>query len=52
MNRIIILHFDPVARRSRRRPSSTRRAGFYAPDMTVKIIFGVIALRALRASAN
>jgi hypothetical protein len=40
MNRIVTLRFDPVGRRLSRRPSSTRRAGFYAADMTARIIFG------------
>jgi hypothetical protein len=42
MNRIVILRLDPVARRLLRLNSSTRRAGFYAADMAVKIIFDVI----------
>jgi hypothetical protein len=42
MNRIVILRFDLLGRLPQRRPSSTRRAGFYAPDMSVEIIFEVI----------
>jgi hypothetical protein len=40
MNRIVVLRFDLLGRLPSRRPSSTRRAGFYAADMSAEIIFG------------
>jgi hypothetical protein len=42
MNRIVILHSGLLGRLPSRRPSSTRRAGFYAADMSGKIILQVI----------
>jgi hypothetical protein len=38
MNRIAVLRFEPFLA-GYRRPSSTRRAGFYAADMSPEIIF-------------
>jgi hypothetical protein len=42
MNRIVILRLIFLGPLPSRRPSSTRRAGFYAADMSVEIIFEVI----------
>jgi hypothetical protein len=48
MNRIVTLRLITLGRLTSRRPSSIRRAGFYAADMSVKIIFEVIVRRCLR----
>jgi hypothetical protein len=40
MNRIVILRSGPAAAATVAPASSTRRAGFYAADMSVEIIFG------------
>jgi hypothetical protein len=42
MNRIVILRLIFLGRLPSRQPSLTRRAGFYATDMSLKIIFEVI----------
>jgi hypothetical protein len=42
MNRIVILRLIFLGRLLSRRPSSIRRAGFYAADMSVEIILDLI----------
>src|SRR5690349_5251578 len=44
MNRIAVLRLDLYGPGQQRRPSSTRRAGFYAADTSGEIIFEVMAL--------